>query len=102
MEIKRPFSWTSCSCGPSPEGVQEGSRRAGPQGCPENSSASPGEIDKVPSSPQIPAPEEALLRRPVATAESSEKARRARRAQSHPSWKQWLLGPARSPSCCRH
>ena len=42
MEIKRPFSWTSCSRGPSEvEGVRRGPRVGGPQGCPAELSASP-------------------------------------------------------------
>lgn len=34
MEIKRPFSWTSCSCGPSEvEGDRRGPGVGGPRGC---------------------------------------------------------------------
>lgn len=63
MEIKRPFSWTSCPPGPSEVEGDGGPGAGGPWGCPAASLAGSLEIQPwFPSpSPLSPSPEEALL-----------------------------------------
>lgn len=98
MEIKRPFSWTSCSCGPSERGSQEGSRRArSPGAAPKTPLPLLGNQARVPLLASDPGTGRGPARGPVATAESSERTRRAVGAQSHPSWKRVAAWACQEP-----
>lgn len=78
MEIKRPFSWTSCSCGPFERGSQEGSRRArSPGAAPQTPLPLLGNQATVPLLASDPGTGRGPARGPVATAESPERTRRA-------------------------
>ena len=79
IEIKRPFSWTSCSCGPSErEGVRKDPGVRGPWGLPRRLLCLSWEIRPVPLlTAQDPGTGRGPAQGPVATAESPERTRGA-------------------------
>lgn len=103
MEIKRPFSWTSSSRGPSEvEGVRRGPRVGGPRAAPQTPLPLLGDQATVPllTTPS-PCTGRGPAQGPVATAESPERTQGCGGRRAVPAGSERLLGPARSPSCCR-